>query len=124
MLQRQRLLIARLCGVVFPLSFDEADTAMLHVPSMSHCCPCSDVNFPCLRPCRLQLSGSVVELIGTFEDRSCVYIVMEECRGGDLETLLEVNVETCCLDQQRAVQTDCMPTRILSQLLLRLESLT
>lgn len=31
-----------------------------------------------------------MELIGTFEDRTCVYIVMEECRGGDLESLLEV----------------------------------
>ena len=41
--------------------------------------------------CRLQASGNAVELLGTFEDRSCVYIVMEECRGGDLETLLEVN---------------------------------
>ena len=30
-----------------------------------------------------------MELLGTYEDRSCVYIVMEECRGGDLETLLE-----------------------------------
>jgi len=38
---------------------------------------------------RLQLSGNAVELIGTFEDRTCVYIVMEECRGGDLESLLE-----------------------------------
>jgi calcium-dependent protein kinase len=38
---------------------------------------------------RLQASGNAIELLGTFEDRSCVYIVMEECRGGDLETLLE-----------------------------------
>ena len=42
--------------------------------------------------CRLQASGNAVELLGTFEDRSCVYIVMEECRGGDLETLLEVSL--------------------------------
>lgn len=41
--------------------------------------------------CRLQASGNAVELLGTFEDRSCVYIVMEECHGGDLETLLEVS---------------------------------
>lgn len=38
---------------------------------------------------RLQASGNAIELLGTYEDRSCVYIVMEECRGGDLETLLE-----------------------------------
>lgn len=41
---------------------------------------------------RLQASGNAVELLGTYEDRSCVYIVMEECRGGDLETLLEVRL--------------------------------
>lgn len=28
--------------------------------------------------------------MGTYEDRTCVYIVMEECCGGDLETHLEV----------------------------------
>jgi calcium-dependent protein kinase len=38
---------------------------------------------------RLQASGNAVELLGTYEDHNCVYIVMEECRGGDLETLLE-----------------------------------
>ena len=37
-----------------------------------------------------------MELLGTFEDRSCVYIVMEECRGGDLETLLEVRLAPRC----------------------------
>ncbi len=41
---------------------------------------------------RLQASGNAVELLGTYEDRSSVYIVMEECRGGDLETLLEVRL--------------------------------
>jgi serine/threonine protein kinase len=47
--------------------------------------------------CRLQASGNAVELLGTFEDRSCVYIVMEECRGGDLETLLEVRLVVFCV---------------------------
>lgn len=54
------------------------------------CCPTN-----CPSSHRLQASGNAIELLGTYEDRSCVYIVMEECRGGDLETLLEV-CTVCC----------------------------
>ena len=46
---------------------------------------------------RLQNSGNAVELKGVYEDSNSVYIVMEECLGGDLEQLMDVCIELCCL---------------------------
>ncbi len=42
--------------------------------------------------CRLQQHGNAVGLKGVYEDAHNVYIVMEECRGGDLEQLMEVRI--------------------------------
>ena len=39
---------------------------------------------------RLQQHGNAVKLKGVYEDDHNVYIVMEECRGGDLEQLMDV----------------------------------
>lgn len=52
---------------------------------------------------RLQVSGKAINLLGTYEDRTCVYIVMEECCGGDLETLLEDHGPLSEADAARAM---------------------
>lgn len=47
-------------------------------------------NTVCIR-FRLQHSGHTVVLQGVYEDYHNVYIVMEDCKGGDLEQLLDVS---------------------------------
>ena len=44
----------------------------------------------CFSVHRLQQHGNAVNLKGVYEDSHNVYIVMEECRGGDLEQLMDV----------------------------------
>ena len=39
---------------------------------------------------RVQSCENVIGLLGTFEDSSTAYVVMDHCTGGDLEQLLEV----------------------------------
>ena len=44
---------------------------------------------------RLQHSSNTVMLQAVYEDYYNVYIAMEDCKGGDLEQLLDVSLKRC-----------------------------
>lgn len=67
--------------------------------------------------CLPQGCSNVVRMHEVYEDAQHVYIVMENCKGGDLETLLEVRcVSTPLLTPSKPVLIPCLNCTGLAQL--------